>query len=309
MREAFVLVGPTASGKSDVGQLLAERMHAAILSADSMLVYRDMDIGTAKPSRTERGDIPYLGVDLVCPDQSFDVWQYVKLVGKQVAALPPAKPLLIVGGSGLYVNALVHGLDRHRVAPVERARWERLLSEKGVEGLQAVLRERNPDALLGLADPMNPRRLVRAIEQTYQDVDEKRSWRENMGKVRFAGLLPENDLLRERVSQRVDRMYAAGLLAEAQRLRARYPSLSKTASQAIGYQEAFSVLDGVVHEAEARDRTVVRTNRLAKRQRTWFRHQANVEWVSPGTHQGVETVAAEIEHIWRDNGSIQLGIE
>ncbi len=308
MREAFVLVGPTASGKSDVGQLLAERMQGAILSADSMLVYEGMDIGTAKPSSEARGNVPYLGIDLVRPDHPFDVWQYVSLIEKQLASVAPGKPLLIVGGSGLYVNALVYGLDCDRAGPVKREYWEHILSQHGVEGLQTTLRERDPDALSRLPDPMNPRRLIRAIEQSYHQSHTTHSWRQHPRAASFAGLLPENDVLRERILTRVRRMYAAGLLEEARYLRACYAKLSRTASQAIGYQEVFSVLDGDLDEAEARDRTVVRTNRLAKRQRTWFRHQANVEWVSPDTNRSVEEVAAEVEKIWREHGSVQLGI-
>ena len=309
MREAFVLVGPTASGKSDVAQLLAERMHGAILSADSMLVYEGMDIGTAKPLLDARGGIPYLGIDLVRPDQPFDLWRYVHLVEKQVASLPSEMPILIVGGSGLYVNALVHGLDTHADAPLDRERWERILSQDGVEGLQAILRERDPEALSRLADPMNPRRVIRAIERTYHHVDPSpNTWRDKRGTARFAGVLPENDLLRARMMERVSHMYTSGLLEEARNLRMRYPVLSHTASQAIGYQEAFAVLDGRLNEKEAQDRTVVRTNRLAKRQRTWFRHQADVAWISPDAGYDVTQLAAGIEKIWREHGSIQLGI-
>ncbi len=312
VREAFVLVGPTASGKSDVGHLLAERMQAAILSADSMLVYKGMDIGTAKASRRERGHIPYLGVDLVAPDQVFDVWQYLQLVGKQMAELPPGMPLIVVGGSGLYVKALTQGLDTCAAASVTRKHWEGIMADKGIEGLQDVLRERNADALLALADPMNPRRLIRAIEQSYHasssGAEPRRTWKENGDRIPFVGLLPDNDMLRDRIARRVACMYETGLLEEARGLRNEYATLSETANQAIGYAEAFAVLDGQITVKEAQERTVVRTNRLAKRQRTWFRHQADVTWLSPAAEHDISKLAIDIENIWRENGSVQLRI-
>ena len=311
VREAFVLVGPTASGKSDVGHLLAERMQAAILSADSMLVYQGMDIGTAKPSREERGDVPYLGVDLVRPDDPFDVWAYLRLVGEQMKLLPQEMPVLLVGGSGLYVKALLQGLDTHIAAPIERERWEQVYAQEGVPGLQSVLLERDPAALDRLADPLNPRRLIRAIEQTHSASgirERKRAWSENASSGKLAGLLPENTVLRERIGKRVEKMYEGGLLDEARMLRSRYAALSRTACQAIGYAEAFAVLDGQITIKQAQERTVVRTNRLAKRQRTWFRRQADVTWLSPAAGYDINELSIGIENIWRKNGSVQLRI-
>lgn len=314
LREAFVLVGPTASGKSDVGHLLAERMQGAILSADSMLVYKGMDIGTAKPPASSRGSIPYLGIDLISPEQDFDVWRYLQLVGDQVAALPADKPVLVVGGSGLYVKALTQGLDPHIAAPVERERWEQVYAEHGVAGLQAILQERDPTALHALSDPHNPRRLIRAIEQMVAKESRvaapsnevQRNWACDTYASPFAGLLPDNMPLRARIADRVEKMYAVGLLREARKLREAYPLLSNTASQAIGYREAFALLDGVLDVTAAQERTIIRTNRLAKRQRTWFRHQARVEWLAPGPEQDVEHLASEVEKIWRKYGPIQL---
>jgi tRNA dimethylallyltransferase len=310
-RKAFVLVGPTASGKSAVGQYLAEQMHAAILSADSMLIYCGMDIGTAKPSAAERGNVPYLGVDLIRPDQDFDVWQYLQLVYGQISTLPDNMPVLIVGGSGLYVKALVEGLDCAIAAPVDRERWNTVLAEQGVEGLQAVLRAQNPAILEQLSDPMNPRRLIRAIEQVMQQDGSQgaplpRTWSQHACAFVFAGLLPENDVLRNRIAVRVHGMYANGLLDEARALCDAYASLSRTAQQAIGYQEAFSVLRGEIGAVDAKARTVVRTNRLAKRQRTWFRHQAHVEWIVPDGRQSIEELAAGVQKIWREYGAVPI---
>jgi len=314
MRKAFVLVGPTATGKSEVAQILAERLHAAILSADAMLVYEGMNIGTAKPTAEERGAVSYLGIDLVTPDQDFDLWRYLQLVEKQVAALPPEQPVLVVGGTGLYVRALTEGLDSDVAAPTERVRWEQLFADKGVAGLQATLRELDSSVLAGLPDPCNPRRLIRAIEQVVAKESDgdasrnaaQRSWQQKGDIAIFAGLQPEPGPLRQRIAARVEKMYKQGLLAEAQALHERYPTFSRSAHQAIGYHEAFAVMDGSLSESAAKERTVIRTNRLAKRQRTWFRHQAEVEWVVPDIVYDVEQLAMAVEQIWRKHGPVQL---
>ena len=311
VREAFVLVGPTASGKSGVGQLLAERLDAAILSADSMLVYQGMDIGTAKPSVASRGSVPYLGIDLVAPDRGFDLWQYLRLVRTQLERLPAGMPVLVVGGSGLYVKALLEGLDSQRAVPATRAQWEAVWAEEGVAGLQAVLQEKDASGLKALADPNNPRRLIRAIEQACAEGSGKgvRSWRKGGNLVPIAGLLPDRAVLRQRIVDRVAQMYRAGLLEETEALLRQYPRLSDTACQAIGYREAMEVLSGASSAEAAQARTIVRTNRLAKRQGTWFRHQANVDWLWPGATYGIEDLAAKVEGVWRKHGSIQLKLQ
>lgn len=309
MRKAFVLVGPTASGKSAVGHLLAERMGAAVLSADAMLVYRGMDIGTAKPSVAERGQVPYLGVDLVAPDEPFDLWQYRRHVRTQLDDVPAEQPLLVIGGSGLYVRALLEGLDPVPGAdPALRAYAEGIYQEQGVAGLQAILQERAPSVLAALADPCNPRRLIRALEQISggQGLAIQRAWLQGGGHPPVAGLWPDRAVLHDRIASRVRQMYADGLLAEAAALQRAYPQLSDTAGQAIGYREALEVLAGERTVADAQARTIVRTRRLAKRQGTWFRHQARVAWLYPDASYAIEKLAAQVAEVWRQHGSVQL---
>ncbi len=302
---AFFLVGPTAVGKSSVAQYLAEQRSASILSADSMLIYRGMDIGTAKPTVAERGDVPYYGVDLAEPDESFNVWDYRRDALEALAALPEGEELIVTGGTGLYVKSLVHGLeDRPGGDAALRAEWERRLADEGIAALQEAVRRAAPERYEALADKENPRRLIRALE-TAGAPPETPSWQSTEEPV-LAGLSMEPELLNARIAQRVEEMYAQGLVEEVTRLLERERPLSETARQAIGYAEAIALIEGQATQAEAVERTVVRTRRLAKRQRTWFRHQANVDWVEVTPGADVAALAEQVAQRWRKHGATEI---
>lgn len=311
-RTLYVLVGPTASGKTSIAQWIAEQRGAAVLSADSMLIYKGMDIGTAKPEQTTRGCVPYLGMDLAEPHETFSVWHYRQSVVSQLAELPVAQDVIVVGGSGLYVKALITGLDRAGEEPVARRQWETLFAEQGVEGLQTALRQQNPRLLATLADARNPRRLIRALERR-EDVWPPPDAKEHEagGSVIaatpvLAGLWVEPVLLNSRIARRVEEMYAAGLLEEVAGLLAMEPGFSPTARQAIGYAEAIAVLEGRCSRAEAMEKTAIRTRQLAKRQRTWFRHQAQVQWVNVSEEDSVESIAGRVQKIWETYENAKL---
>ncbi len=307
-RALKVLVGPTASGKSAVAQLIAEQSGAAVLSADSMLVYRGMDIGTAKPGRQERARVDYLGIDLADPSEPFSVWAYREAVAAQLAGLPPEQDVLVAGGSGLYVKALTMGLAAAGPEPASRARWEALFSDQGVEGLQQALQQRDAAALAGLSDPLNPRRLIRALERHAAggETTKDSSWCGAAAGPVLAGLWMDPALLNKRIEQRVETMYAAGLLDEVTGLLADPRGLSATARQAIGYAEAIAVIEGRSSREEAMVVTAARTRRLAKRQRTWFRHQAQVEWIEVRPGEPLISVADRVRAVWRQHGSASM---
>jgi len=308
-RPLQVLVGPTASGKSAVAQVIAEQDGAAVLSADSMLIYRGMDIGTAKPDRQARARVDYLGVDLADPCESFSVWAYREAVAMQLAALAPDRDVLVAGGSGLYVKALTMGLAAAGPAPASRARWEAVFAALGVDGLQQALQQRDAEALAGLRDPRNPRRLIRALERLDEGGETTRhasSWREAATGPVLAGLWMDPALLNTRIEQRLETMYADGLLEEVAGLLADPRGLSPTARQAIGYAEAIAVIEGRSSHAEAMALTAARTRRLAKRQRTWFRHQARVEWIEVQPDEPVASLAERVREIWRTHGSASM---
>ena len=218
-RQAYILAGPTASGKSALAAALAREMGAWILSADSMNVYKGMDVGTAKPSVEERAEFHMGGVDVVTPAEEFSSGAWLRAAAEWAGTVPAGTPIVIVGGTGLYFSALLRGLDR---------KWEKPAPEYPVI------------------------RIDRAV-------------------------------VRARIAARLDDMFMRGLEEEKRRLHEQYPVWSKTASLAIGYREGD-------HKAKI----LVRTCQLAKRQDTWFRHQATPLYVEPT----VESVRA----CWRSHG-------
>lgn len=295
---AFVLVGPTASGKSAVAQLFAEKTGAPVISADSMNIYRGMDVGTAKPSIQERNAVRYFGVDLAEPTESFSVGDWLREV-KPAFFQPPETPI-VAGGTGLYVKCLLAGLDDLPPADGKlRARTEKMtLSE-----LQAEVRQTAPEAYAALADNQNPRRLIRLLEKTAgRNAVASNRWKKDLPVT--VGLHVERDVLHRQIAERVGKMYAGGLLDEARGLMGL--ELSLTARMAIGYAEAFAVLRGEMTEAEAKEKTIVRTRQLSKRQMTWFRHQLNVEWIDTRNFQTLEKLAEEVSNVWKTRGPVSL---
>ncbi|MFH0953673.1 MAG: tRNA (adenosine(37)-N6)-dimethylallyltransferase MiaA [Verrucomicrobiota bacterium] len=301
---AHFLVGPTAVGKSAVAQHIAEQEGWDILSADSMLVYRGMDVGTAKPSREDRKRVRHWGLDVVGPDESFSAGQYVEYardVFRRCAE--EQKALIVVGGTGLYMKCLTEGLAKGPPAdPERRNRAEALLRQGGVEALQKALRELDPERYEALgADAANPRRVIRAMELAAGSLPVSRSWPGHPA-VPLAGLRMDPPALEARIERRVAEMYKSGLLDEVKKLKASCPRLSKTALQAIGYAEALSVLSGDCSEQQAMKRTAIRTRQLAKRQMTWFRHQARVEWIAAERDSSAVDLGESVLACWRKYG-------
>ncbi len=306
---AHFLVGPTASGKSAVAQYLAllGRPPRPILSADSMTIYRGMDVGTAKPDAADRAAVPSFGFDLVDPDRPFSVGDWLAAIRAAAPAIAACgAPPIVVGGTGLYVKCLTEGLDGAPTDPVHRAAAEALLNAEGLEALQAAARALNPAEFAKLRDPENPRRVVRAYEllaagQPLPVAAER-------PKPKLAGLALPPDELRARIARRARQMFAYGLVEEVRALRAKYPALSDTARHAIGYEEAGLVLDGRIPEEEAIRRTALRTGQYAKRQMTWFRHQADVVWIDVGPRDDVERLSGKVQAIWHTHGPAALRI-
>jgi tRNA dimethylallyltransferase len=309
-------VGPTASGKSAVAQHIAERHGQLIVSADSMNLYRGMDIGTAKPSLDERAKVDYAGIDIVEPVDKFSVAAYLAAVHP---AFESGRDIIVTGGTGLYIKCLTEGFDD---VPPEN---EALRVELEALEFHALEKRAQRDApgryeALTADDRQNPRRLIRILEKAAEETpasaatdsaaavppaDPARSWN-SRPQPKLVGLLVERDVLHRRIEQRVESMYASGLLEEARGLLER--DLSATARQAIGYAEAFAVLNGEMSFDEARERTVVRTRQLAKRQMTWFRNQLNVEWIDTSGFTTTEQLADAVSEAWEKTGPTSVQI-
>jgi tRNA dimethylallyltransferase len=286
MRRA--LVGPTASGKSDAAIVLAESLGVHIASVDSMLVYRGMDIGTAKPTAEDRARVPHHLLDLAEPSERFTVSRF-----QEEARKVPGEPLL-VGGSGLYFRAVVDGLAFPPEDPVVRAALQAEADELGSEDLYARLAEADPVAAEKI-DPANVRRIIRALEVTaitgapFSDFAE--AWeRYDPAAVRVAGVRIDRPVLATRIRRRVGAMLEAGWLDEVRALVERGFGAWLTATQAIGYAELAYHLDGRLELDEAVEQTVKRTKELARRQTAWFARDPRVRWFDAGEGGAVEVV-------------------
>ena len=281
------IVGPTASGKSAVALHVAEQAGAALISVDSMQVYRGMDIGTAKPTPAEQARVRHHLIDLVDPSEAFTVAQFQQAYRALDASLGPA---ILVGGTGLYHRAVLDDLDLPGEWPALRAE---LLTQPAA-ALHARLTELDPAAAAKM-EPTNQRRVVRALEVTLGSGRPFSSFGPGLdayppNPIAQIGLRWNRAVLADRIQQRVEQMLAAGLLGEVARLLAAPGGLSRTAAQALGYKELIEHLRGDVTFDAAVARIVVRTRQFAVRQLRWFGRDPRVAWVDV-EHDPVAEVA------------------
>jgi tRNA dimethylallyltransferase len=265
-----------------------------------------MNIGTAKPSAEARARVPHDGLDLIAPDQGFSAWKFRELVLPSLAGRAGAGTTTIVtGGTGLYIKALVCGLDAGSEDRTLRFALQRRLEVEGVEALGAELKRLDPSMYAALSDPRNPRRVIRAIERAVAGdsaLDGRKAppWKGGPA----VGLWVEPGVLRQRIAKRAAAMFSGGLLDEVRGLLAA-GALSDTAVEAIGYAEARDCLSGECTMEEAVERTVRRTCQLAKRQRTWFRHQIPVHWID-ATEPDTPRIAGQVLAAWREHGGTDI---
>jgi tRNA dimethylallyltransferase len=299
--QAVYLAGPTASGKSELAWRLAERLNGEIISVDSMQVYRGLDIGTAKPSLAERGRVPHHLVDVVNLKESFSAAQFVTLAGAASSDIEQrGKVAIFCGGTGLYFKAYLEGLGE--AAPPD-AQLRSALESTPTATLLKELAGCDP-VLYATIDKKNRRRLVRAIEvfrATGRPLSEQReAWRKfgsapqddgPASRPFFIGLERSSEDLHERINQRVERMFQRGLVEETRRLLALGLAENPTALQAIGYRQVVEYLRGERSLDETVEGVKIRTRQFAKRQKTWFRHQAQLNWINLAPGQPAETVA------------------
>jgi tRNA dimethylallyltransferase len=278
----LALVGPTASGKTALALELAPRLGAEVVSADAMLVYRGMDIGTAKPTPEERALVPHHLVDLVDPGEDFSVARFQPLARAAIdQVLGRGRLPLLVGGSGLYFHAVV---DEFVFPPTDAAVRARLESEAAAGGLPAMYQRlaAGDPAAAARIQPGNLRRVVRALEVVELTGRPFSSFRGAMDapvsryRLTVLGLDPGTEALRTRVAERVAAMAEAGLAEEVRRLATR--PLSRTARQALGYKELLDALELGAPLQQALDAVVRRTRAYARRQLAWFRRDPRVRW-------------------------------
>lgn len=283
----LVIVGPTASGKSALALALAEREPGAeIVSVDAMAVYRGMDIATAKPSPSERRRVVHHMIDVVDPDEEYGVAEYQRQAAAAVADIERrGRRAIVVGGTGLYVRALVDGLDLPRRWPAVAAELEaRADAVGGMAELYRLLVELDPMAASRI-EPGNRRRLVRALEVTVGSGRPFSSYGPGLRHYRpTPALMVALDVDRAELDRRVvARLHAwlrAGLVDEVRQLAARWQPLSRTARQAVAYRELLAHLEGRLSLEEAVDQAERRSRALVRRQQAWFRRDPRVQWLA-----------------------------
>jgi len=278
----IAVVGPTASGKSDLALDIAQRLGGEIVNADAMQLYRGMDIGTAKVPAQERRGIAHHQLDVLDVREEASVAAYQREARLDVAGIRSRQHrAILVGGSGLYVRAALDRLEIPPTDPAVRARLEGELAADGVAAMHTRLRRSDPVAAQAI-QPKNERRIVRAlevIELTGGPFSATLPTREYRLPTVTVGLRVPRPDLDERIAARVHRMWDAGLLDEVRRLDAAGLREGRTAAKALGYSQALSHLDGVLSAAQAIEDTITSTRRFARRQESWFRPDPRIRWL------------------------------
>jgi tRNA dimethylallyltransferase len=291
------IVGPTAAGKTEAAVEVAERLDAEIVSMDSMQLYRGMDVGTDKAPRSLRQRVPHHLLDVFEPSHELTVAEFQALARSAIEDISRRGKLpLLVGGSGLYVRAVVDDLRFPPRSDEVRAALEAEAEELGAEALHERLVELDPNAAAKI-EPGNERRTIRAlevIELTGRPFSENQGWDsyESIYDLAIAGISRPRELLDARIEQRVDKLLAGGLLAEVSRLRDM--GFGRTAAKALGYRQILEA-DAKASIADVRDEITRATKRFARRQESWFKADPRVRWFEA---DGV--LARRLEIFFRD---------
>lgn len=281
-----VICGATATGKSDLGVALAQEINGEIINADSMQLYRGMDIGTAKLTLEERMGIPHHLLDVLNVTEDASVAWYQQTARDLIADIESrGKNAIIVGGTGLYIKAILDDLNFPDTDPDVRAALNVLAEKIGGPAMHERLAQLDPAAALAI-DSQNVRRVIRALEVIEitgkpftANLPRKESTR--YPRARQFGLVMDRATLDERISERVERMWELGLVAETDSLIEAGIRKGRTAQLALGYAQVLKFRDGLLTQAEAKEDTKRATRQYARRQETWFSRDSRIQWISP----------------------------
>lgn len=282
----IIIAGPTATGKTKLAVMLAKQLNGSIISADSMQVYRGMDIGSAKASAEEQAAVKHYLLDIREPEESFSVWEFQKAAKEAIAEITAAGKIpILVGGTGFYIQALLYDIAFEESGPTQvREKWEEIAADKGYEYLYEELKRIDPESTSKI-HANNHKRILRALE--YYDLtgekislhNQRESQKESSYQELFYVLTMDRAMLYQRIEQRVDAMLAGGLIEEVQKLYDRGCRREMTAMQGLGYKEILNYLSGEWSLEKAAEELKKGTRHFAKRQITWFKREKNVEWI------------------------------
>lgn len=294
-----VICGATATGKSDIGLALAKEIDGEIINADSMQLYRGMDIGTAKLSLDERAGIVHHLLDVLDVTEDASVAWYQQSARDLIAEIESrGKSVIIVGGTGLYIKAILDDLNFPDTDPEVRERLNELAEKIGSVAMHERLQKLDPAAALAI-DARNLRRVIRALEVIEitgrpfaANLPRKESTR--FPQAHQFGLVMDRPTLNERISARVDRMWEQGLVAETDRLISGGIREGRTAQLALGYSQILKFRAGLLTEEQAKEETKRATRQYARRQETWFSRDRRIQWISP-IQPRLETIMEKIK--------------
>ena len=302
--KVVVIVGPTASGKTSLSIELAKNIDGEIISADSMQIYKDMNIGTAKVTKEEAQGIKHYLVDCVSPDERYTVSNFKKDSENAIEEiLKNGKTPIVVGGTGLYVNSLIYGIEYQDMKFDEKYRDELMQEAKTQEGLEKLWKQANtidPEAMKKIS-PNDAKRIVRVLE-IYNATGKTKTYNEILSRqkevkydFRIFGINFERQKLYDRINRRVDIMFEQGLEEEVRKLLQKY-SYFPTAMQGLGYKEVVEYFDGKLKYDEMVEKIKQESRRYAKRQLTWFRRNEKIIWLDgeKNTKENVNIILEEL---------------
>ena len=297
MPRLITICGATATGKSGVALALAGRLQSSsILSADSRQVYREFDIGTAKPTAVDRTCVPHHLIDICDPTETMTLAEYQQQAQNLIAAVdfPVSPPLLLVGGTGLYIKSVVRGLKIPRVAPMPELRSQ--LAELGQSQCYAMLQQvdRSAAEKIHLNDPVRTLRALEVFYVTGRPISEQQGENPPNYPILQIGLDCPIDVLVDRIKQRTEQMLERGWIAEVEYLCKKY-GCDLPLLNTLGYQEMKQYLAGDIKLEEAKELTILHTRQFAKRQRTWFRAYPEIEWFEVSTPDLLERVWQRVQ--------------
>ena len=287
--KVIVICGPTASGKTALGVELAKRINGEVVSCDSMQIYKDMTIGTAKPVEEEMQGIKHYLIDYVSPEERYSVANYKKDAKRAIKEiLEKGKTPIVVGGTGLYIDSLIYEIEYNDIKLDEKYRneLEKIADEQGLENLYNQAKKIDPDAIIKIS-PNDKKRILRILEIYHatgknKTEQEAKSRKEVEYDYKVFAISWDREKLYERINKRVDIMINQGLIEEVENIRKKYNKFP-TAMQGLGYKEVVDYLDGKYSKEEMIEKIKMETRRYAKRQMTWFRKNKQTIWLDGQT--------------------------
>ena len=301
-QKVIVICGPTASGKTKLSIELAKKLNGEIVSADSMQIYKEMNIGTAKPTPEEMQGVKHYLLDFISPNQRYSVAEYKKDAIKAIdEIIKKGKTPIVIGGTGLYINSLIYGIEYPEIEIdlKYRAELEKIAETEGVDKLYKMAKDLDSEAMATISRN-DKKRICRVLEiyhatgktKTQQEIVS----RKNGPKYDYLvfGINMDREKLYDRINKRVDIMIADGLIKEVKEILEKYKEFP-TAMQGLGYKEVVEHLNGNTSEEEMIEKIKMETRRYAKRQLTWFRKYENITWLD-----GLEDVQKNVNIIWEE---------